>query len=322
MPDVKPSPELEAVTRRFMATLGAGNAEARVGLFSEDPALLYIGTAVREVWNADMLHKGYAAYAQAVPEADVRDVRVSAHECGDVGWATWTGVFSFANSDRDIPFRATLVFLMERGSWKIVQVHNSTPTENVENLGFDYSVLDELVDAARALAETGWSGITTIMFTDIADSSALAAAMGDARWTARVAAHFEEARQLIGAHDGRLVKSLGDGTMSCFFSASAAMAVARALQRSAAADTAEPRLRLRVGLHTGEVQQKTDDFFGTVVNKAARIAATSGPGEIRVSDTARLMVGADGGFTFADPLNVVLRGLDGEHLVYRLEWQE
>lgn len=318
---IRPSSEIEAVTRRFMEALAVGDVETRTGLFSENPVLFYLGTAEGELWNADMLRQGYAAYADAMPNVEIRDIKVTAHESGTAGWSVWTGTLRFLNSDRVVPFRTTLVFVLEKGNWKIIQVHNSTPTENVENLGFDYSVLDDLVEAARSVAETGWSGVTTIMFTDIADSSALAAAVGDAAWTNRIRSHFETVQDLIATHGGQMVKSLGDGTMSSFSSARSALEAAGALQRSMASDTTEPRLRLRIGLHTGEVQQTTDDFFGTVVNKAARIASIAGPGEIRVSDATRLMVGGDGGINIVDPLSTVLRGFEGNHLIHRLEWQ-
>ena len=55
MPDVRPSPELVSVTTRFMDAFTTGNADVRLGLFSGDPALRFIGTGEAEVWNADML---------------------------------------------------------------------------------------------------------------------------------------------------------------------------------------------------------------------------------------------------------------------------
>ena len=82
----------------------------------------------------------------------------------------------------------------------------------------------------------------------------------------------------------------------------------------------EPVLLVRIGLHTGDLIIADDDFFGTVVNKAARICTIAAPGEIRVSDATRAMIGDSLDFVFDTPISVPLRGLPGEHLLYRLEW--
>jgi class 3 adenylate cyclase len=114
---------------------------------------------------------------------------------------------------------------------------------------------------------------------------------------------------------------MGDGTMSSFPSARRALSAAQEIQRAMAAAGDEPRLALRIGLHTGEVVQAQDDFFGSVVNKAARIAASAGEGDIRLSDVTRAMIGAAPEFDFDGPETVLLKGLDGEHRLYRLGWQ-
>ena len=99
------------------------------------------------------------------------------------------------------------------------------------------------------------------------------------------------------------------------------MSAARSIQTAIATSRENPRFRVRIGIHTGDVVESGDDFFGTVVNKAARIAATAGPGEIRVSDTTRHLALCDGEFSFSDRTSMALRGLAGEHLIHRLEWQ-
>ena len=80
-----------------------------------------------------------------------------------------------------------------------------------------------------------------------------------------------------------------------------------------------PAIALRIGIHTGKVVQTKDDFFGTVVNKAARIAALAAPGEIQVSDATRKMVGETRDYRFANTTSVQLQGLEGEHLIHRLD---
>lgn len=68
------------------------------------------------------------------------------------------------------------------------------------------------------------------------------------------------------------------------------------------------------------MEQAGDDFFGTVINKAARVAAMAGPDEIDLSDATRVMVGTGTDFTFFEPVAVTLKGLEGEHRIYRLDW--
>jgi adenylate cyclase len=63
------------------------------------------------------------------------------------------------------------------------------------------------------------------------------------------------------------------------------------------------------------------DVFGTVVNKAARIAAIAAPGEIWLFDATRIMVGGATPCAFSEPASVPLKYLEGEQVVYRLEWQ-
>ncbi|QJF53100.1 hypothetical protein G3256_04295 [Roseobacter ponti] len=76
---------------------------------------------------------------------------------------------------------------------------------------------------------------------------------------------------------------------------------------------------MRVGIHTGEVIEDKGDFFGTVVNRAARIAASAAPGEIRLSDATRMLLWRSAGYAFADPVEVPLKGLSGMHKTFRLE---
>ena len=159
------------------------------------------------------------------------------------------------------------------------------------------------------------------MFTDLVGSSTLASALGDQVWTPIITAHFAMISKHVEAHDGQFVKSLGDGTMSSFSSARSALSAARDIQTSLDADTSEPRLGLRIGLHTGDVVQSDDDFFGTVVNTAARITSSAGPGEICVSGVTRMMVGADASFSFSEPITAHLKGIKGEQTLYRLIWQ-
>ena len=98
------------------------------------------------------------------------------------------------------------------------------------------------------------------------------------------------------------------------------MTAAKAIQLSLSKARQEPELQVRIGIHTGDVVQASGDFFGTVVNKAARVAGAAGPGEIRVSEATKIMVGGASEFSFADTARITLKGLEGEHQIHRLDW--
>ena len=316
----QPSPELAAVAKRWATMLLDLHKNVAGKLFSQADALYYVGSAEDEIWTGDTLRKGYEAYRDQMPELTVSFVEASAWENGDTGWSFTMVRARFPGMGHDVVLRQSLVFIMEEGSWKIINVHNSSPSLNAEIFGEEYNPLIDLLAAAKSEnLQIGKSGSATVMFTDIADSSTLTDAVGDSRWTELVHAHVAQIQTEIEAHDGRLIKSLGDGTMSTFGSAGEGLRTAHAIQLAMAAQTTEPHLQVRIGLHTGDVIEAGNDFFGTVVNKAARVAAVARPGEIRVSDATRIMVGNSPDFCFGDPVQVALKGLVGEHLIFRLE---
>ena len=86
-------------------------------------------------------------------------------------------------------------------------------------------------------------------------------------------------------------------------------------------DAEGPALALRIGLHTGDVVQSEADFFGTVVNKAARITAAAEAGEVLVSEATRVMAGEAEDLALVPRGAVALKGFEGAHAVHRLDWQ-
>jgi len=149
------------------------------------------------------------------------------------------------------------------------------------------------------------------MFTDIANSSAIASALGDRIWAPVIQSHLEFVSRAIEENGGRVIKSMGDGTMSTFTSARAALISAGKIQQGNRDANTEPQLQLRIGMHTGDVIQTDNDFFGTVVNKAARIAALAEPDEIYVSDATQIMAGNQSEISISKLCEVALKGLPG-----------
>jgi class 3 adenylate cyclase len=155
--------------------------------------------------------------------------------------------------------------------------------------------------------------LASIVFTDIVDSTGLAAELGATRWRDLVGEHNRKAATAIDRHRGRLVKTTGDGVLAQFDGAERAVRGAAAI-RAAAHDLG---LAIRAGVHTGELQVTADDIRGIAVHTAARIMAVAGPGEILVSPTVMDILEGSG-MTFDDAGIHELKGLHGTRQLYRL----
>jgi predicted ATPase/class 3 adenylate cyclase len=147
------------------------------------------------------------------------------------------------------------------------------------------------------------TGTVTFLFTDLKSSTRIWEEHTDAMHVA-LARHDELLRATIEAHHGYIVKSRGDGWHGAFAQASDALDAAIAIQRSLGAEewgeTGE--LAARVGLHTGEAEQRDGDYYGPSVNRAARIMDAGHPGQILLSRATRDLVSdrMDGDVTLVD----------------------
>ena len=163
----------------------------------------------------------------------------------------------------------------------------------------------------------------TILFTDMEGSTALTARLGDAKGRELLREHERIVREALKAHGGAEVKTMGDGFMASFSSATKALECAITMQRAFAAhnESAEEPIKVRVGLNAGEPIAEDDDLFGTAVNRAARITATAKGGEILVANVVReLAEGKD--FLFADRGEINLKGFDESVRLYEVRWRE
>jgi class 3 adenylate cyclase len=168
-------------------------------------------------------------------------------------------------------------------------------------------------------------GTLTVVFTDIEKSTDLAVALGDAAWFGVLREH----QRLVGAqaevNRGRIVQSLGDGFMLCFRSARQALLFSIGLQRDLERQHVEApdlAVRVRVGLHTGEVLvDDGGDLIGRHVVVAARIADLADGGEILGSSLVKQIAEPRGDIAFVGPREVELKGIGGAWTVYRVDWQ-
>jgi len=130
------------------------------------------------------------------------------------------------------------------------------------------------------------SGVVTFLFTDVEGSTRRWEADAEGM-RAALAAHDEVLRSATEGHGGWLFKHTGDGVCAAFASPRSAVDAAVAAQR-------ELQLPVRMGLATGEAELRDSDYFGTVLNRAARVMATGHGGQILLADsTAVLLSGVD-----------------------------
>ena len=173
--------------------------------------------------------------------------------------------------------------------------------------------IEEFVTGTRR-APTATRLLATVLFTDIVDSTARAAALGDSQWR-NVIDEFEvNVRRLLERHEGILVKTTGDGALARFATPTQAVRCAAAMVETART----AGLDLRAGLHAGEVELRGDDIGGLAVHIAARVMALAGAGEVLVTGTVRdLVVGS--GMVFADRGRYTLKGVPEEWQVLAVE---
>jgi class 3 adenylate cyclase len=186
------------------------------------------------------------------------------------------------------------------------------------------AAIDEFVSEGEdAAARAAPSGLVTILFTDMEGSTTLTQRLGDAKAQEVVRTHNTIVREALKAYGGSEVKTMGDGFMASFSSATRALECAVAMQRAFAAhnESAQEPILVRVGLNAGEPIAEEEDLFGTAVIMAARIAAMAEGEEIVASDVVRQLVMGKG-FLFSDRGDVVLRGFEDPVRLFDVRWRE
>jgi class 3 adenylate cyclase len=152
------------------------------------------------------------------------------------------------------------------------------------------------------------------MFTDIVDSTARAAHLGDRRWRALLDDHDRLIRTELDRRGGREVKRTGDGFLLTFDGPARAIRAADAIRQA----VATLGLEVRAGLHTGEIELLDNDVAGVAVHIGARVAGLAGASEILASSTVRDLV-AGSSITFRDRGSHVLKGVPGRWRLFAVE---
>lgn len=320
---IRDSPELAAIARRWVDAMNRRDYETVAALFLRSEHSRYIGSDSHEWWRGPAYIDAYSAHQEEMPDYVIEVEELEAFETGQFGWAAIRTLTTFVGL-APRPLRFTFVFVLDSGFWRISQTHLSFAVPNPEVMGVEMtksledllaSVRPELEESIRAVFR---QGTVTLVFTDIESSTELAGQIGDAAWATVVDWHDRTIRDVVESRGGTLVKTLGDGAMAAFDSVRQAARSALAIQQAFGERNEQPILRTRVGIHVGDVVVTEDDYLGTTVNKAARIAAAAQGGEIIASDTVRSLLADDPEFRFEDPQTVRLKGIEGVHEVARL----
>jgi pimeloyl-ACP methyl ester carboxylesterase len=154
--------------------------------------------------------------------------------------------------------------------------------------------------------------LSTVMFTDIVDSTKQAGTRGDLAWRDLLEAHDKIVRRELTRFRGKEVKSLGDGFLATFDGPARAIHCANAIRES----LRRLDVPVRIGVHTGEVELAENDVRGIAVHIASRVANIGGADDVLVSRTVKDLV-AGSGIRFEDFGTHTLKGIPEEWRLFR-----
>ena len=149
--------------------------------------------------------------------------------------------------------------------------------------------------------------LSTVLFTDIVDSTDRAVREGDRAWNELLSRHLAVLRRELARYRGREVDTAGDGLFATFDGPARAIRFAVAVRKEVQA----LGLELRTGLHTGECELTENKVSGIAVHIGSRIQSKADPGEVLVSSTVKDLVSGSG-IDFIDRGGHVLKGVPGE----------
>jgi pimeloyl-ACP methyl ester carboxylesterase/DNA-binding winged helix-turn-helix (wHTH) protein len=156
--------------------------------------------------------------------------------------------------------------------------------------------------------------LATVLFTQIVDSAAQAAQVGERRWRDTLERHQAHVRRELELFKGREIEMVGDGLLATFDGPARAIRCACAISDSAA----RLGIRVRAGLHTGECDVMEDKVGGIAVETGAAVAARASVGEVLVSNTVKDLV-AGSGIRFEERGLHTLEDIPGEWRLFAVE---
>jgi pimeloyl-ACP methyl ester carboxylesterase len=200
---------------------------------------------------------------------------------------------------------------VEEGRW----IANQIPNANYVELPGDEHLIwagdvdvvvdevEEFLTGERPLPEAN-RVLSTVLFTDLVDSTARAAELGDRRWRELIGEHHARVRRQLERFQGREIDTAGDGFFVTFDGPARGVRAAWTIRET----VRELGIEIRAGLHTGECELMADKVGGIAVHTGARVASAAGAGEVLVSSTVRDLV-AGSGIEFEDRGEHELKGV-------------
>jgi class 3 adenylate cyclase len=176
------------------------------------------------------------------------------------------------------------------------------------------SILDEVEQflTGRRHAHEPERVLATVLFVDIAGSTARAATLGDNSWRELLETFYARVREVLHQYRGREINTSGDGLLATFDGPARAVRCASAIR-----DTVRSlNLEVRCGVHTGECEIVGNDIAGIAVHTGARVASIAAPGEVLVSQTVRDLV-AGSGLVLEEYGTYTLKGVPNEWRLFR-----
>lgn len=175
------------------------------------------------------------------------------------------------------------------------------------------AAVGDLIASIREEQESFDRVLATVLFTDIVDSTATAAMLGDAKWRRLIDEHDRMAKALVARYRGEFVHTTGDGLLATFDGPARAVRCAQAI-----IEAARPLgVEIRAGLHTGEIERAEQGIAGVAVHLGARVGAKAEAGEVWVSSTVKDLT-AGSGLSFEDRGEHELKGVPDRWRLYRV----
>jgi len=173
--------------------------------------------------------------------------------------------------------------------------------------------VEDLVTGERHGGSTTRS-LLAVMFTDVVESTPSAVRLGDRQWTDLLEVHDRTLRLEVARAGGTEIDSAGDGFLTTFPTPSQAVQCARRLHRA----IDEIGLRLRIGIHCGEVELREPGIAGIAVHIAARVQSKASPGETLVTSTTKDIV-TGSGVALTQKGRYALKGVSGRWVLYAVD---
>jgi class 3 adenylate cyclase len=188
---------------------------------------------------------------------------------------------------------------------KLVELPGTDHLAYSEGIDVVIGEIEEFVTGTRSAGDPERI-LATLLFTDIVDSTTMAAQLGDRGWRDLLEQHNRLVRAELERFKGREIDTTGDGFFAAFDGPGAAIRCAGAIIEAAS----RLNLWIRAGVHTGEVEVRGSELGGLSVHIAARVAALGGAGEVLVSPTVKDLL-AGSLFRFDDRGAHELKGVPG-----------